>query len=246
MRQFRIVLVRPQIPENVGFIARSMKAFGQRDLVLVSPVFKFDPASPAYKTASGAADILAGARCVPSLWDAVVDCHEVAGFSRRTHDFHRPQPDLMEWSESLQAVNPAGHKTALVFGPEDFGLCNEDKHLCHVLVRIPLEAETLSLNLAHAITVVLYELTRSQFVPAYESQPADEISGDALPATQKDLCRALDALVEILDRTAFFKTGRRERQIESLRMLLQQMGISQSQFPTVMGVLNAILTRDRA
>ncbi len=222
-----IVLSHPQIPENTGFVARSMKAFGFRELTLVAPEFEWGPQSPAYKTASGAAAILDGARVCESVEEAVAACHHVVGFSRRTHDFDRPRFELVSWAETVDS----SRRTALVFGAEDFGLFNAEKQLCHSLVTIPMQEETLSLNLAHAVTVVLYELTRTQ-------QPASPNTGP-VPASHADVQRAVERLTSILSETNFFKAGRRDRQIETIRNLVQRLSLTSDEYHTVMGLLGA-------
>lgn len=235
--RFRVILVRPQVPENVGAAARSMKAFGFNQLILVNPGFSWERRGAAYKTASGAGEIIERARIYPTLEESLAECHRVAGFTRRSYAFPRAQGDLAEWAAPLQADAPP-RKTALVFGPEDRGLSNAERNLCHHLVRIPTAAETLSLNLAQAVTVVLYELSKTlRFTPASES-PAPS-SKDA-PATQADLERILQNAQEILDSTTFFKPGRREPQVEILRYLIQRLALTSAEYETVMGILQAL------
>lgn len=223
-----IILVRPQNPQNAGFVARSIEAFGSRNLTLVSPEFPWNPSSPAYQTASGAHGVLDNARVCGTLDQAIAKAHHAAGFSRRTHDFDRPHLNLIDWAATLDT----GKKTALVFGPEDFGLSNADKHLCHTLVAIPMREETLSLNLAHAVTVVLYELTRHRI----ETPPTH----GPTPATHAELQQVLKRLTNILDRTNFFKSGRRDRQIETIRNLIHRLNLTTNEYATIMGLLNAL------
>src|SRR5690606_19569676 len=133
---------------------------GFRNLALVNPEFPLNRQSPACKTASGAHDILDSCRCHDSLSSALQDMNYVYGFSRREHDLIRPKLSITEWIDRMQALD-AQATVALLFGSEDFGLLNEDKKFCDALVYIPLAESTLSLNLSHAITIVLYELYKS-------------------------------------------------------------------------------------
>ncbi len=229
-----IVLVRPAIPENVGFTARSMKAYGVKSLVLVSPDFDWNPDSPAYKTACGSADVLSSARVEDSLENAIARSHRVIGFSRRKHDFDRPHINITSWAEELIS-NDASKKISLVFGPEDFGLSNEDKHNCDLLVNIPLHETTMSLNLAQAVTVVLYELSRH-----YSNLTCSTKSPEAF-AAHADIQRVIVRLTRLLDGTSFFKQGRRDRQIETLRNMVQRVQLTASEYDVVMGVLTVLL-----
>lgn len=228
-----VILVRPQIPENAGFVARSVKAFGAGDLVLVAPAFPLDTASPAYKTASGAAEVLGSAGMFSNLEEAAAPYHHVAGFTRRGYDGDKPHMELTAWADGVREQTP-NTRTALVFGPEDFGLSNQDRHLCTHLVTIPLAAETLSLNLAHTVTIALYEVTRG------EIQTSVAETAPTPPATHADLQRLTARLVEILDQTHYFKAGRRARQVEKLRSLVQRLGASRDEYSMVMGVLGAL------
>ncbi|MFB3785152.1 MAG: RNA methyltransferase [bacterium] len=234
---FGVILVRPQLPENVGAAARSMKAFGFGQLILVNPGFSWEERGAAYKTASGAGEIVEQARIYPTLEESLADYHQAAGFSRRGYAFPRAQWDLPGWIHQLQA-DAIPPKTALVFGPEDYGLSNAERNLCHHLVRIPTSVETLSLNLAHAVTVVLYEISNTRLCPrAAEPSPP---SSKNTPATHADLERVLRNAVELLDSTPFFKSGRREQQVETLRFLIQRLALTSAEYEMVMGTLQAL------
>lgn len=228
-----IVLVRPSVPENVGFTARAMKAFGFEKLMITSPAFEWDPEEPACKTACGAQEILGKAELVDLLEKAVASCHRVVGFSRRKHDFARPHDDITSWSQSFLKQN-ASEKTALVFGPENFGLSNEDKRCCERLVQIPLCSPALSLNLAQSVTVVLYEITRAGRCIAEKKESAADM------AAHSDVQRIVSRLTGMLEDAHFFKEGRKERQIEIIRNLIYRCRLNLNEYDTVMGILTAL------
>lgn len=230
---YRIILVRPAIAENVGLVVRAMKAFGFEQLTLVDPAFVWDVEGPVWKTACGAHEFLPQINVTSSLEHAIGECHQVIGFSRREHDFCRPRFTLDSWKKEV-LTNPHSPRIALVFGPEDFGLSNTDKYLCTCLVSIPLRQETLSLNLAQAVTVVLYELSRN------EEQETEESENGESFVTHADQRRLLNLLTDLLDTTSFFKTGRRERQIEILRNLILRFNLTVPEYGTCMGVLSAL------
>lgn len=151
----RIVLVHTSHPGNIGGVARAMKNMAFENLVLVSP--KEFPSDKADARASGATDILANARVVETLEQAVEGCHLVVGASARGR--HIPWPVVDPRELAAQVVPELSRlEVALVFGREDRGLTNEELQRCHRHVHIPANPEFSSLNLAAAVQVLCYEL----------------------------------------------------------------------------------------
>lgn len=150
---WRVVLVGPENPANVGFVARAMLAFGVSDLVLAGSAWTQMPAE-AYRTGTAAPGILGKARLVPSLTEALAGCDDAVAFSRR--------PTVLRQEEFVLPRVPAGlgarGRTALVFGRESAGLTREESAQCPRLARIP-GAEGVSLNLGQAVAVALFALT---------------------------------------------------------------------------------------
>jgi tRNA/rRNA methyltransferase len=182
----RVVLVRTHYAGNIGSVARAMKNFGLRDLVLVDPVA--DVAShQARMLAASAQDILDAARPVPTFDEAVADCGVVLGSSGETAGTLRqtlagtPRDVFPRFVEAL-AHSPC----ALVFGPEPHGLANEELARCHGLLFLPTEAEYTSLNLSLAVGIALYELRN-----ASRSQPESLARS---PAAFADFDRAMTHL----------------------------------------------------
>lgn len=154
MTTFCVVLVEPEHPHNVGFCARAMRAYGLGDLRIVrdKPLLR-----ASWDTAHASAEILDNAKIVSSLADAIADCGSSVAFSRRVFDTvvpHTSLPQLPEW-EGIQR-----DMLALVFGRESRGLLNEEIAQCQVQCEIPV-AGNMSLNLAQAVSVSLYELCRA-------------------------------------------------------------------------------------
>lgn len=143
----RIVLVGSTHPGNIGATARAMKNMGLADLALVNP--RHFPDEQATARASGADDVLAAARVVDTLDEAVADCTWVLGTSARQRSIRWPEFTPREAAEAIHARTNRG-TVAVVFGPEKTGLCNEDMDRCAALVCIPT-SEFSSLNLAMAV-----------------------------------------------------------------------------------------------
>mgnify|MGYP004556935529 FL=1 len=154
MSRFRIVLVEPEHPHNVGFVARAMRSNGLSELYLVYA--KRDSVNPeSYRTAHNAAAILDAAKVVPTLDDALSTSNYAVAFSRRRFDTIVPNLSLPHLPERL----PDG-SVALVFGRESCGLSLEDIERCALVCEIPVPGQ-MSLNLAQAVTVACYELCRA-------------------------------------------------------------------------------------
>lgn len=165
----RFVLVETSHPGNIGAVARAMKTMGFSQLFLVSPRFPDALHHPeALAFASGALDILAGAKIVDTIDAALEGCNFAAALSARLREFSPPV--MTPRSIAAQLVAEPGLHAALVFGSERYGLPNDIIEKCNVLINIPANPEYSSLNLAQAAQVL-----------AYEGRIAAE--GDSLPAT---------------------------------------------------------------
>jgi len=174
----RVVLVRPQGSANVGAAARAMKNMGLRDLVLVAP----EPLDDGWAEAMAVhgRDVLAASQRVATLAEAIADCVFVVGTAARSGPFTGQV--LSPHEAAVRLLDEArSHSVALVFGPEDHGLSNEDLKGCQALVTIPTATEYASLNLAQAVLVCVYELQLaargdvSSDVPVSEPAAAGQI-----------------------------------------------------------------------
>lgn len=154
--RLRFVLVGTSRPGNIGAAARAMKTMGFSEMVLVNP--RFENANlheEAIAFASGAQNVLAAARIVGSIEEALAGCNFAAALTARLREFSPPviTPRVLA---SRLAVEP-GLNAALVFGNERFGLPNEIVEKCNVLINIPANPDYSSLNLAQAVQVLAYE-----------------------------------------------------------------------------------------
>ncbi len=182
----RVVLVRPKSSGNVGSVARAMKNFGVADLVLVAP--RRFRAAAAAAMAVHAGDVLERRREVESLAEAIEDCAWVVGTTCREGSYRQRVLSPREAAHEIAALG-GGQPVALVFGPEDHGLSNDDLKLCNELLTIPTHGAYPSLNLAQAVLACLYEAFLAQHATA-EARPS--------LATSADLERMYDHLGQAL------------------------------------------------
>lgn len=164
----RIVLVGTTHPGNIGATARAMKTMGLSELCLVSP--KLYPCAEATARASGADDVLAGARVCQSLDEAIASCSLVFGASARLRSLPWPQLDARASAQQL-VMEAAQAPVALLFGRESSGLTNEELERCHCLVTIPADPQYSSLNLAAAVQVLCYEILMAAMAAPQMHQP---------------------------------------------------------------------------
>ena len=151
----RFVLVSTSHPGNVGSAARAMKVMGFSDLVLVAPRFEDVLArEETIAMASGATDVLARARIVGTLAEALEGVDHACATAMTPRDFGPPTFAPREHFANLAGE---GHRVAFVFGGERFGLSNDDVYRCHACISIPTDPAYGSLNLAQAVQVLAYE-----------------------------------------------------------------------------------------
>jgi len=195
IKNFSILLVEPEDNANIGAVERAMKNMGFDKLALISPS-RYDY-ERAKITACNATDILQNAKHFPSIDEAVRDSNDVVGFSARIGK-NRPTISLEEWLMSLKARKVS--KTSLLFGPEESGLNERHIEQCRNLVRIPTNPKCSSLNLAQAVLIVLYELSK-------QVTWVSQTQGDSASVEWEEFFH-LDRLVnEVLTKSAFYNKG---------------------------------------
>jgi TrmH family RNA methyltransferase len=220
----RVVLVGPENPRNVGFVARAMLCFGAAELVLVAAPWKSIPPE-ARRTGVAAPDILDAARFEPALADALRGCETAVAFSRR--------PTTLRQDEFVLPAAPAAlgfsGRTALVFGRESNGLTREESSLCPHLARIPCRG-SVSLNLGQAAAVALFSLTAP--APSLEIDPKKlkpEVSVDRLLGLW-------DFLEPKLSAAPRFTAARLQR----IRQMLYRLALDDEDFDLLFAVMSEL------
>jgi tRNA (cytidine32/uridine32-2'-O)-methyltransferase len=236
--KLRIVLVETSHPGNIGAAARAMKNMGLARLVLVKP--KVWPAREALSMAASALDVLDHAVVVNTLEEAIADCHLVIGTSARLRNM--PIPLLDPAASAERVVEVMGQQeVALVFGREISGLSNEELHLCHFHVHIPVDPGYTSLNLAAAVMVLSYELRKTALQRAGQPLlPPAETSWDQELATAAELDRYLDHLEEVLVQLRFHDRDNPRQLMRRLRRLYQRIQPDRMEINILRGILTAI------
>lgn len=223
MPRVRVILVEPKSEGNVGAVARAMRNFGARDLVLVKPCPLGDEA---YKRAMHGVEILQAAKMADSLESATKGADLVVGTSGiDTRSEKRFARISIAPRELGTRVAPMQGTVAIAFGREDFGLFEPELARCDLFVTIPAAADYPILNLSHAATIVLYEL----FAARVGSRARREASG-----LEKE--KLHEALASLLDATDY-PVHKRARTKVMFRRLVGRAVPSKWEFHALMGVL---------
>ncbi|MBI3993948.1 MAG: RNA methyltransferase [Candidatus Lambdaproteobacteria bacterium] len=230
--RIHVVLVEPGNSLNVGAVARAMLNLGYTNLHLVAPP-RYDPVQAAV-SACWAGELLHEATEHATLDEALADMQQVVGFTAR-HGRHRPRHLLLhEWAQAHVAAPPG--RTALLFGPEDHGLTQEQISQCHWLVRIPTAEANPSLNLAQAVLLALYELSRPNWAALGEA-PREL-------APMRDMLQ-LDRLTdEVLRRSGFIYEGTPRPLPDTVKHLLRRIAPDRREMSILLGIfgkLNRVL-----
>lgn len=226
-----IVLVRPQLGENIGKAARAMLNFGLVEMRLVAPRDGW-PNPSAGPAAAGADIVLEQAQVFDTLADAVADCAHVYATTVRKRGVTKP---VLTPEEAARAVYREPGRSAYVFGPERSGLETEDVALARAIVTVPINPEFGSLNLAQAVILLAYEWSKN----ADLAQPPAE---DLLPpAPQQELEGLIEQMETLLEPTNYFFPEIRAAATRlTLRNILTKPGWNHLEVRTMRGVLSAL------
>ncbi|MBW4331276.1 RNA methyltransferase [Stakelama sp. CBK3Z-3] len=226
-----IVLVRPQLGENIGKAARAMLNFGLTEMRLVAPRDGW-PNPNAGPAASGADQVLEGARLFDSVADATADCAHVFATTVRKRGVTKP---VLAPDAAAEAIHAEPGKSAILFGPERSGLETDDVALARTIVTVPINPEFGSLNLAQAVILLAYEWSKAE---SLASPPATDIDP---PAAQAELEGMIGQLDTMLDAAGyFFPPDRTPATKRTLRTVLTKPGWSAQEVRTLRGVLSAL------
>ena len=233
MSNISIILVRPQMGENIGAAARACANFGVRDLRLVAPRDGW-PNPKAVDMAGRAIDLLDETTVFETTADAVADCQFVLATTSRARAINMPALAAREAATELRTRVAAGQKVAVLFGPERTGLENEDVLQADGVLWIPVAPEYPSLNLAQAAVVVL-----SEWFAAGEVPPAADALGE--PAPRAELQGMFDQLEAELDAVNFWKVPeKKELMWRNIRAGLLRAELTSQEVATWRGMIRAL------
>ena len=227
-----IVLVRPQLGQNIGKAARAMLNFGLTEMRLVAPRDGW-PNPEAGPAASGADVVLERAQVFATTQEAIADCSQIFASTVRRRDLVIP---VISPEEMAERISGASERTAILFGPERSGLETEDVALANAIVTVPINPEFGSLNLAQAVILLAYEWSK-------RSELAQPTAKDLEPAAPHgELDGLIAQLNDELDAKGYFHPpSRTEATKNTLRTIFTKTGWSSREVKAIRGVIRALV-----
>ncbi|MDM4765360.1 RNA methyltransferase [Pelomonas sp. SE-A7] len=235
----RFILIQTSHPGNVGAAARAMKVMGFSELVLVQPRFADVLCQEeTVAMASGAADILARARIVDTLAEALDGVSFACATAMTPRDFGPPTREPRSLFTELAA---GSHKLGLVFGSERYGMSNEDVYRCHAVLSIPTHPDYGSLNLAQAVQLLAYDLRQALGGFAVEPRTSDPQLADG-QAVQG----LLDHLQQGLEAIGYLDPAAPKKLMPRLNQLFNRAELTAEEVHILRGVARSMLKAGKA
>ena len=230
-----IILVEPQLGENIGTAARAMMNCALDDLRLVRPRDGW-PSAKAIAVASGADAVLAKTRLYPDIPAAIADLNHVYASTTRDRGIVRREVTPRHAASEMREKLAAGETCGVLFGPERTGLLNDDVALADTVLTVPLNPGFSSLNLAQAVLIVSYEWFTSG-----AAAPSERLRrGGSRPAAKAELLNFFEHLEEELVRNGFLRNREsRPSMVRNLRSLFQRAQCTEQELRTLHGVVTA-------
>ncbi len=247
-----VVLVEPQLAENIGMVARAMLNCGLDDLRLVRPRADW-PNEKAVAAASGADRVLERARLYPSTAAATADLNLLFATTARSRAMTKWTLTPRAAASEIRRATAAGIGVGLLFGKEARGLGNDDVALSQAIIAIPLNPGFSSLNLAMAVLIVGYEWRMAaDAVEAAAAAPATvpgavlQLPKETAPATTEQLQGLFEQLESELDRCGFLRIAeKRPIMVRNLRNLFGRAGLSAQEVRTLRGIITCLVAGPR-
>lgn len=235
LENVKIVLVNTTHPGNIGATARAMKTMGLERLVLVSPN-RF-PSAECSARAAGADDVLARVQVYSTLEDAVSDCVLVFGTSARSRSIAWPEVSPETAAAQIIARADSGSCKAVVFGRESSGLSNEQLEICNSMIRIPTNADFSSLNIASAVQIICYEISK-QFLAREEIEPGQD--QPEAPVTAEQMEHLYEHLRQTLVDIGYLDPEKPRRLMRRIKRLFNRARPDSNEYNILRGILTAV------
>jgi len=236
-----VILVRPQMGENIGAAARAMLNCGLTELRLVQPRDGW-PNEKARASASGADTVVDSAVVFADLPAAVADLERVYATTARARDAMQRVLTARQAAAELYDHVGHGQRCGVIFGPERTGLTNDDLTAADTVITVPLNPAYASLNLAQSVLLVAYEWSQLVF-----EAPIREIVDDGeQPATKADMAALFEHLERELDDSGFLRVvEKRPSMVRNIRTMLQRAQLTRQEVATLHGMVRELSGKRR-
>ncbi len=247
-----VLLMAPQIAENIGMVARAMANFGLDDLRVISPRDGW-PSEKARAVASGAAAIVDGAALHEGLQPAIADLNYVVATTARQRDLRKPVLTPEQAAAEIRRRTAQGQRCGILFGRERNGLESDEVADCHAIVMIPVNRKFASLNLAQSVLLLGYAWLRSGEgatlgrMTDRERRLHEGVNlGHDVPVKHEDLLRFFAHIEEELDARGFFNPPERKHvTVRNLRSMFLRADLTAQEVRTLRGIVVTLTRRPR-
>ncbi len=221
-----VILLEPQLEENIGAVARAMLNFNLHNLRIIKK--KWRPNRISFKTSAKADEILKNAQVFKNLEDAINDLQFVFATSNRKRDLNT---DLVNLKQGTKIINSyKNSKVGILFGPERSGLTNEHIALCDKIIEIPLNKNFKSLNLAQSVLLIAYELfnltlSKTNFVKIKKTK-------------KKELIIFFKVLQNYLEKGNFFKVKEKKKyMMRNVKTIFNKANLTEKEIKILLGIV---------
>lgn len=237
-----IILVEPQLGENIGMVARAMLNCGLTDLRLVRPRDGW-PNRHAEAASAGAVQVIENVKIFDTTADAVADCQVVYASTARSRDMTNkiftPKAAALDMAQHASQK----HSVGVLFGKESKGLTNDDIALSDAIIHVPLNPAFTSLNIAQAVFAVSYEWF--QTVNEFEAETF-AMPKETRPANKQELIALFEHLEDELDACGFLRVKeKRPIMVRNIRNIFQRAGLTEQEVRTLRGVIKGLTSMPR-
>lgn len=241
-----IVLVGPQLGENIGTAARAMLNCGLADLRIVEPRDGW-PNEKAVSAASGADLVIERARVFAGIPEAIADCHHVFAATARPRELVKAVLTPRAAAAEMRAMQAKGERVGILFGPERWGLTTDQVSFAGQIIEVPLNPAFASLNLAQAVLIVSYEWRMAaDSTPAKAIPTLEAHGGPTELATQDDILKLFEHLERELDESGYlFPPDKRPAMVRNLRSIFLRANLTEPEVRSLRGVVKALVQRRR-
>ena len=226
------ILVRPQIGENIGSVARAIKNFNIKHLRIVNPKCSW-PNQKALATSVGAKDVLKSARIYNSVEKSIGDLDIIFASSSRIRKVNKKVISILNLKTKIQK----GRKVGVIFGPEASGLSNDEINCADYLVKIPTNKKFSSLNLSHSAIIFCFEIFKhfSKKKVEYKTSYKSSI------AKKSEVNKFLNFIIKGLDKKGFLQPNhKRQSMIRNINNIFHRLNLSEQEIRILLGIFSTL------
>lgn len=236
-----VILIQPQMGENIGACARAMLNCGLTELRLVDPRDGW-PNEKAVSASAGATDVIDGAKLFATTAEAIADLQKVYSTAARVRGMVKDIVTPRRAAHDIRAHAAAGRLVGILFGPERTGLVNDDIVLSDTMISVPLNPAFSSLNLAQAVLLVAYEW----WIAGDDTPEFYTHTGQSRAATKAEMLNLFEHLEAALDPTGFFThPDKKPSMVTNIRNTLQRAHMTEQEVRTFHGIIAALTDRKK-